>query len=166
MEKKCFKCHETKPLADFYRHRMMADGHLNKCKSCTKADASNHRETNLERVMAYDRQRGTTEKRREANQKSRLKRISTEEGRLHETKRTKAWQEKNRLKRAAHILVGNAIKYGRISKDGVKCERCGTDKGLHAHHEDYFKPLEINWLCKLCHGERHREINEERRRNK
>lgn len=38
MEKKCFKCGETKPLEDYYKHPKMSDGRLNKCKSCTKAD--------------------------------------------------------------------------------------------------------------------------------
>jgi hypothetical protein len=38
MEKKCFKCGITKELNDFYKHKMMSDGHLGKCKSCTKKD--------------------------------------------------------------------------------------------------------------------------------
>lgn len=42
MEKKCFKCASIKPLDEFYRHNAMSDGHLNKCKSCTRNDAKIH----------------------------------------------------------------------------------------------------------------------------
>ena len=38
--KKCFKCGVVKELAEYYKHKKMGDGHLNKCKECTKKDVA------------------------------------------------------------------------------------------------------------------------------
>jgi len=46
MKKKCFKCEEVKSLDYYYKHAKMADGHLNKCKECTRKDVK-EREDNL-----------------------------------------------------------------------------------------------------------------------
>jgi len=35
-DKNCIICGETKQLSAFYKHKAMADGHLNKCKDCCK----------------------------------------------------------------------------------------------------------------------------------
>jgi hypothetical protein len=53
MQKKCFKCEEEKPLDQFYAHSQMKDGHLNKCKECTKNDTKSndlHKRENLEYI--------------------------------------------------------------------------------------------------------------------
>ena len=36
--KKCFKCGLILPISAFYAHPKMLDGHLNKCKTCTRKD--------------------------------------------------------------------------------------------------------------------------------
>tara|TARA_R110000824_G_C14775397_1_gene631388 strand:- start:33 stop:512 length:480 start_codon:yes stop_codon:yes gene_type:complete len=43
MSKECFKCHDTKPIDEFYVHSQMKDGHLGKCKACTRKDTEDRR---------------------------------------------------------------------------------------------------------------------------
>lgn len=152
MFKKCTKCEKEKPLADFYQHKGMKDGHLSVCKGCTKARVHTHRAMNIERIREYDRQRGLLPHRKKAV-RSRAHRY---------VGKYKTYKELHPERRAAHVAVGNAISAGLLK--AKPCERCYYAVGVHAHHEDYSKPLEVIWLCKKCHGQRHREINEERRR--
>jgi len=56
------------------------------------------------------------------------------------------------LKRKANNLINNEIKAGRLIKQ--PCEVCGNTEYVEAHHKDYSKPLEVNWLCTKHHDER------------
>ena len=139
--KVCFKCNVDKPLSEYYKHPQMGDGHLNKCKECTKKDANQHRADNLERIREYDRQRGKLAKRIASN-----------------TEITRAWRAEDSRRRKAHSAVSKALRHGTLLKE--PCCRCGNEKSV-AHHDDYDKPLDIMWLCQPCHKQRHKELKEE-----
>jgi hypothetical protein len=69
------------------------------------------------------------------------------------------FQAKYPLKAEAHRLVHNAIARGDLVRQ--PCERCGTTERIHAHHDDYTKPLEVRWLCQSHHIQRHQELKRE-----
>ena len=139
--KECFKCKTVKPLEEFYKHSAMGDGHLNKCKQCTKSDVSKHRSENLERIREYDRKRANKPERRSAS-------YAISQG----------WRQEDKRRNRAHNAVSRGIHSGKLVRQ--PCCRCGQKKSI-AHHEDYDKPLEVMWLCQPCHKQRHKELKEE-----
>lgn len=137
MKKKCcFKCNIKKPLGEFYQHKRMADGYLNKCKDCSKKDVKRNRELNIGYYREYDKNRGN---------------------RQHELY-SKEYREKYPLKYKAHNLVNNSIRDGKLFRE--PCENCGISESVHAHHDDYAKPLNVRWLCAGHHKQWHEENGE------
>ncbi len=53
----------------------------------------------------------------------------------------------------ARRLLRYAVKIGSIEK--FPCEVCEKEKS-EGHHDDYGKPLEVKWLCSMCHSDLHR----------
>lgn len=68
----------------------------------------------------------------------------------------KRWNVRNREKYLAHKAVEVALLKGKLCRRA--CERCGSCELVHAHHDDYSRPLDVTWLCPIHHGERHREL--------
>jgi len=136
--KKCFKCDAIRPLEDFYKHPMMPDGHVNKCKECNKKDVTDNRNKNIDQYRAYDRERAKNPERQKTSRE-----ISA------------AWRKADVRRMHCHRKVAYAILKGTLIRQ--PCIRCNAEKSL-AHHEDYDKPLDVMWLCQPCHKQRHKEI--------
>lgn len=149
--KVCSKCHQEKPLSDFYKHPDMTDGHLNKCKECAKSEARKNRAENIDYYQLYDRKRSANEER-----KLKAQRYSkTPNGRASHARSLKKYSLRYPSKYRAHNAVSNAIRDGRL-KRRTSCESCGVECRADAHHCDYSKPLDVKWLCKSCHVEWHK----------
>jgi|SRR5882724_1115912 len=65
----------------------------------------------------------------------------------------KAWSQRNPHKKAAHNAVAYALRRGTLQR--MQCQCCGDPK-THAHHSDYAKRLDLEWLCDRCHKKEHR----------
>lgn len=134
--KTCFKCGVEKPLTEYYKHPQMGDGHLNKCKECTKKDSQ----------RTYEKITSTPELAIKERARQRLK----EHNRRLQGK-TKKYKY-HKAKKPANIIMGNAVRKGILVKK--PCEVCGVNKS-HGHHEDYDRPLDVIWLCSRHHSDRH-----------
>jgi len=58
-------------------------------------------------------------------------------------------------KHDAHLLVMYAVRLGMIKKE-KECQICRSTLRVEGHHEDYKKPLDVIWLCKVCHVNVHK----------
>ena len=131
--KTCFKCGDSKPRTEFYKHSMMADGLLGKCKDCAKADVIANRESKIEYYREYDRKRGS--------------------------RQTPLRQKELRAKYPRQYRAKGMVAYAVRSKKLFRepCEVCGSEKSTHAHHDDYAKPLNVRWMCAAHHSQWHKK---------
>lgn len=137
MKKTCFRCREEKSISDFYLHKKMKDGHLNKCKECTILDVRLYRRNN-DRVREYDKKRW----KENPDRRKKASLISSK------------WRKENPDKYKAQTMLNNAIRDKRVVR--MACCMCG--KKAHAHHEDYTKPFSVIWLCPMHHQRLHHKF--------
>lgn len=82
---------------------------------------------------------------------------------LHRANRAvgpKVKKRKSTVLQNAHSDVHRAVERGVLVRP-TSCEKCGRAVSLHAHHEDYTKPLDVQWLCRSCHLRRHSQLARE-----
>ncbi len=140
--KECFKCHQTLPLSEFYKHPKMSDGRLGKCKECTKRDARSVRRAKIDYYRQYDVKRFHEDPHR----------------RQYQFAATKELEAKYPDRMKARTTTSNAIRDGRLVRQ--PCEVCGITDHIEAHHDDYSKPLDVRWLCRRHHNEHHHPLEQ------
>ena len=64
----------------------------------------------------------------------------------------------NKLKQQAHTAVATALRNGTLTRPS-RCSICDKKRFTEAHHEDYARPLDVQWCCKTCHEDIH-HLNE------
>lgn len=142
--KMCFKCNVQKELSEFYRHLRMADGHLNKCKECTKSDVGAHRLANLEKVRAYDKARAKVPVRAKKSAAISAK-----------------WRAEDSRRMRCHNAVARALRSGKLEHKPCEWPGCSSNNSV-AHHEDYDRPLDVIFYCQSHHKARHAQIRKEK----
>src|SRR3990167_8336277 len=126
--KRCSRCGQTKSLAEFPPSKEGSQGRLGYCHTC-------HAEYQRELRRAG---RLGPRKRKQASNKKWFER----------------WAEAHPEKVRAHRMVRQAVRSGRLVKP-TSCPRCRSTKQIIGHHADYDKPLDVEWMCGLCHNDLH-----------
>lgn len=126
--RRCPRCEKVKPRSEFDGPR------LSYCKPCRHAVNKEYRKT----------PRGA----------------ATQKAARDKYRRKPQWlaywrdyYRRQKVKALARQMVYRAVKSGRLKR--LPCESCGVTKDVHAHHDDYTKPLKVDWYCRRCHNAAH-----------
>lgn len=138
--RRCTKCGESKPPTEFYSNGVGKPPRP-ECKACNRARRAQYRDENREKLR----------------ESSRRYYVEYQASGAHR-EQSRAWRarnrERSRVMARAHMQVWRAVQRGEIDKP-LACALCAAGGPLHAHHEDYDRPLDVIWLCRPCHMQHH-----------
>lgn len=142
--KKCPQCEMEKDLGSFYKSPKTKDGLYAYCKSCCKKRAKKWRDDNPEKrhkqIVEY---------------KVKKKSVRTY-NRGDRTSQSRRYSQLHRDAVLAQRKVDAACRKGILKRPNI-CSVCGIQSdNIHGHHEDYGKPLDVIWVCWLCHNNLHK----------
>lgn len=141
-EAQCTTCKQWFDFTNFYKSKRGSLGIKSECKKChcltnmATRDLAKHRATNREWMRSSGYQQRPEVRARDL-ERSRVKNCT--------------------IHAKARALANRAVELGFLTRPEL-CPQCGRDGKIHAHHEDYTKPLDVEWLCTVCHGERHQTL--------
>lgn len=141
----CSKCKEWKGSDGFHKDPRKTTGLASRCKACAAAYSKWHAENY---PTAQEVRLRAARKYREANRE-----LERERHRKWKIKVGYRGQPSN-YKARCRAKLAYYVKKGRVIKPS-HCSKCGAPPPIEAHHEDYSKPCDVQWLCRVCHGKKH-----------
>lgn len=151
---RCTLCARELPRSDFYFRK--ANGHIiQPCKQCAKTYSRLWGKANPEKLAvlkkSYHNRRG---KDLRAGQLRRARAANPEKYKAINQKWFNANRQRIYTANRAGRAVRKAIQEGLLHRPDT-CEKCGrTNCKIEASHDDYTKPLEVEWLCVRCHRQK------------
>lgn len=142
--KACASCFQVRPLSEFYTHKTTADKLEPSCKACCRTAAK------INRLRKQTDHEWAAKERARCREKTARYRAQGKVWKSPEA--AKRWAKENRHKRTAHIRANSALRSGSIQKPDCCSICCVKTPTLEMHHNDYSKPLDVQWLCLACHG--------------
>lgn len=139
----CGRCHQPFPMRRYSSGKVAY-----RCPKCKVQEDREYRERRIARGLYYETD-AVLEKR--ANYRK------TPSGKAAAIRGARKYASTPRgmASMQARMAVRNEIRNGRMVRK--PCEKCGNPKS-QAHHHDYSKPLEVQWLCirhhMMVHGRR------------
>lgn len=132
LHKVCFKCGRDLPLSSYYKHPQMADGHLNKCKECTKKDVHDKYEDNRQdpSYVAKERARGRNKYKR-----------------LYGNFNPEIFDTREKVQKFFEYSSATA----RSIRPKAKRRGITIQPGEHLHHWSYAAPNEVFVVTKKTH---------------
>lgn len=149
--KNCNCCGSKKHLDRFYKHPNTKDGLFNICKDChINKVKENYQLKRGEKIEQWHQLYKDPEFRAK-RAKRKAKYQKSDKGRAVINKYMSTYNV-DPLKHSARCKVYYALTTGKIKR--MACEVCGSMKS-EAHHDDYSKALDVNWLCRKHHRDLH-----------
>jgi hypothetical protein len=146
----CKVCYAKKPIDDFQLYKAKGwEGRRRTCRSCWNAKWTPVVATHNKKYY-HENKNGYADK-----AKARATECHKKDHKSH-CKRNQNYAERHPEKHAAKLVVAKAIRQGTLVR--LSCQVCGSQPA-QAHHDDYNKQLDVIWLCRSHHGERHRLLN-------
>lgn len=139
--KRCSICGLTLSLDSFSKDLKKAAWKSNRCKFCDRKKCREYAARNRDKILA----RRTV---RIAADQDKYKQISANVKRSSNGK--------------ARARLTNSVHKGLVKKPSA-CQECGVvvEKWrLEGHHDDYSRPLSVQWLCHKCHAAKSRKTSE------